>query len=426
MDVLSEQGSDDVIECGPGGEGLIGQRDALLIIEQNSSMKMTRTMQIIKFITDFELLLKDQVLHIASLVNTQLSPRWQLVRINQLMVIQQELVDKIAAMFYKAQGRLNKGQKVSKMDLDSLLGLKSFEPFVLLYSETVEVQFNIDDSLSELMQTKWTFLDVEGMFHKRVFTLLVNKKCPNKDVEKQILQLISKAIIRSKRFYDFVFTLDFQLVTKGTFGIIFRQKDPFNYYAANFEDSEISIIRIQNGESQLIASKRLPITIELNRWYNVKLTLVKSQITIYVMQERDAKDPNRYNTPTLSQGLSVQDSYFKSGHFGVYTDYLSKIYFDTFNVTPTACVEEPFDDTDYMFMGTITSYYHEWRWFSLEKWYVPSDDGKTQTTCSSDQIMCYFQTQERDGNLQIGIETLDKSERSLTPFLKSPRPLIYE
>jgi hypothetical protein len=42
--------------------------------------------------------------------------------------------------------------------------------------------------------------------------------------------------MRSKKFYDFEFTLDFKMVSKGNFGLIFRQKDAFNYYAINIEN----------------------------------------------------------------------------------------------------------------------------------------------------------------------------------------------
>lgn len=125
------------------------------------------------------------------------------------------------------------------LDIDAIFGLTKFVAFKIVYETSLELQFNIEDSLSALMNSKWQFIDVEGMFHKKVMFLNVQKKCPNKAVEKEVLQIVTKAIIRGKKFYDFTFTMDVKLTTKSSFGLIFRQIDAFNYYAASFSETSI-------------------------------------------------------------------------------------------------------------------------------------------------------------------------------------------
>lgn len=244
----------------------------------------------------------------------------------------------------------------------------------MMKDQTIEQQFNIEDSMSELMKTSWVMKDLEGDFHKKALVLQVGKKCP-KETEKEILMLISKAIVRSKKFYDFNMTLDIKMVTKGNFGLIFRMVDAFNYYTASVDETEITFLRIKDGESELLGSKQLSSPLKMNLWYNVKVTAVGSNFEVYVVRERDFADPNRYLNLPRSEGLGVEDQYFKHGHFGVFADYTSRMYFDSLLVTPLPCaLPEPADKEDYMLKSLFTSRYEQDSWASLVNWYEPKPD----------------------------------------------------
>jgi len=177
-------------------------------------------------------------------------------------------------VFYKGQGRLNKDQKIMNLDIDALLGLTKYETFILKYDIPLEQQFNIDDSLKALMDSKWVFINADGIGHTKIMTLQVHKKCPNKDVEKEISIIITKAIIKGKRFFDFVYTLDIKLTTKADFGIIFRQVDGFNYYAASITEDELKIIKIKDGKDEVLGTLLLKTKIMHDAWYNVKLIAI--------------------------------------------------------------------------------------------------------------------------------------------------------
>jgi len=71
-----------------------------------------------------------------------------------------------------------------EIDYDTMLGLHNYEVFTLDYKKTIEHQFIFDDALKEMLETQWTYIDVEsGIGHKKAVTLHVGKKCPTKEIE---------------------------------------------------------------------------------------------------------------------------------------------------------------------------------------------------------------------------------------------------
>ena len=358
----AQQGSDDVIECGnTGGSLVMTQTEALTYITTVNYQRQEKLNQMVKFVLDFEQLLKVQVKEIYNLVSTQLAPSWQVNRISQLTQVIQELLYKVSNIFYKAQGRKNKDDKTHKMDLDTLLGLHGFEKFKMNKKEPIEMNFIVEDSLSEMLDTKWVMTTIQGDTHKSVFTLQAEKKCPNQQVEDSIKTLITKLIVRSKKFYDFDITMDFKIVTKGNFGVLFRMVDAFNYYAVSIDNTTISIIKLQDGNSEILASKNFGTALTLNLWYNLKLIGSKNSFRVYVVREIDINNPQKYIGMPTSEGVEVEDGAFKHGNFGIYVDYLSRIYFDAFVAEPLPCKIAPVDDSDPISKSSLTSR-------SQEKW----------------------------------------------------------
>ena len=133
------------------------------------------------------------------------------------------------------------------MDLDSLFGLTKFESFVLKWDILLEEQFLIEDPMKLIMNSKWMFMEAIG-FHKKVIYFEVPKKCPNKEAEQRILQIISKLIVRGKKFFDFIYKLDFRMLVDSEFGVIFRYVDAYNYYAFVINNKKISAVKIKEGE----------------------------------------------------------------------------------------------------------------------------------------------------------------------------------
>ena len=133
------------------------------------------------------------------------------------------------------------------MDLDSLFGLTKFESFVLKWDILLEEQFLIEDPMKLIMNSKWMFMEAIG-FHKKVIYFEVPKKCPNKEAEQRILQIISKLIVRGKKFFDFIYKLDFRMLEDSEFGVIFRYVDAYNYYAFVINNKKISAVKIKEGE----------------------------------------------------------------------------------------------------------------------------------------------------------------------------------
>ena len=97
------------------------------------------------------------------------------------------------------------------------------------------------------MNSKWMFMEAIG-FHKKVIYFEVPKKCPNKEAEQRILQIISKLIVRGKKFFDFIYKLDFRMLEDSEFGVIFRYVDAYNYYAFVINNKKISAVKIKEGE----------------------------------------------------------------------------------------------------------------------------------------------------------------------------------
>jgi len=156
-----------------------------------------------------------------------------------------------------------------------------------------------------------------------------------------VLTLISKAVIRSRKFYDLTFTIDVRLNAEGSFGLIFRQVDFFNYYAIVVDKKSMQIIKITDGSSEVLTGNLFKEQIQENMWYNMKLTIKKDKFQVFFVREIDAKDPERYKNMPLENSLEARDQLFKSGHFGVFVDYMSRIMFDNFVVTPLPCEVEP-------------------------------------------------------------------------------------
>jgi len=148
-----------------------------------------------------------------------------------------------------------------------------------------------------IMNSKWMFMDAIG-FHKKVIYFEVPKKCPNKEAEQRILQIITKLIVRGKKFFDFIYKLDFRMLEDSEFGVIFRYVDAYNYYAFIINNKRISAVKIKEGEVTeigfiILEASRL---IEKKRWYNVVLTVIKNTFKICYNAEGDYQlGDKRYN-----------------------------------------------------------------------------------------------------------------------------------
>lgn len=76
-------------------------------------------------------------------------------------------------------------------------------------------------------------------------------QCKNKDKN-----LASVFILRYKQFYDCTMKFSLQMKDKGSFGILFRVTDAFNYYALILDSvkKEKRLIRVFNGKESTLAA----------------------------------------------------------------------------------------------------------------------------------------------------------------------------
>lgn len=116
----------------------------------------------------------------------------------------------------------------------------------------------------------------------------------------------------------------------------------------------------------------------IGAWYNIKLTAVKDTFTIAIVKEMDASNVDKYKNISDSLSLKIFDSAFKSGFYGIFIDYISKVYWDNIAVAPTECVKLVVDNTDTLKGTMFTIPFKVISWVDLKDWFIP------QTTGSSD------------------------------------------
>ena len=115
----------------------------------------------------------------------------------------------------------------------------------------------------------------------------------------------------------------------------------------------------------------LPNPLIIGAWYNIKLTAVKNTFTIAIVKEMDPKNDNKYGEISDSLKLKIVDSAFKSGFYGIFIDYISKVYWDNIEVKPTECIKSVVDNTDTLKGTMFTIPFKVVSWVDLKDWFIP-------------------------------------------------------
>ncbi len=115
-------------------------------------------------------------------------------------------------------------------------------------------------------------------------------------------------MVKDRRYYDFELNVDVLSRTRGTFGVIFRVLNPFNFYAyiINIKRGYKQIFRVKNGRYHLIKHRK-DGGLSQNMWYRIQITGIKD---LFVVKTGEAFRFNYKNIPVM---FEFKDNEFNFG-----------------------------------------------------------------------------------------------------------------
>ncbi|PFH37677.1 F5/8 type C domain-containing protein [Besnoitia besnoiti] len=137
------------------------------------------------------------------------------------------------------------------------------------------------------------------------------------------------AMLKGRRFFDFVALADFYAVGSGSVGVAVRMRDPNNLFLfeANKERGYKRLMRIDKGDAIIIAQKDDGGYDEA-KWYRLRIEATHGYIRV-CFGEPDSN---------LGEVFSVLDERFLSGSLGLYSSGMDGgVFFDNIRVKAKAC-----------------------------------------------------------------------------------------
>lgn len=140
-------------------------------------------------------------------------------------------------------------------------------------------------------------------------------------------------IPKDKFYYDFKFKVDILTKARGSFGLVFRMQDQFNYIAfeINLETGYKRVTKFVNGNLNVIQTT-LDGGIPQNTWFKVEINAIKSRYIVRIGESKSHKDYD-----SLPIVFDFEDNTFSNGKVGLFTNGNPQFYFDKLVVSSTQC-----------------------------------------------------------------------------------------
>ena len=149
----------------------------------------------------------------------------------------------------------------------------------------------------------------------------------------QGLSYASIYALKHKEYYDFVLNLDVMVRDSKTFGVVFRMKNPYNYYALEIsqKDGYKRLVRVINGNYNILSEIRDGGIFQF-QWFLIQILTVKDEITVKM---GDSNQNASYDN--LSIVFKENDQTHRKGTIGVFVNGNSGFLFDNLSVEPKIC-----------------------------------------------------------------------------------------
>ena len=146
-----------------------------------------------------------------------------------------------------------------------------------------------------------------------------------------IKKIASIYYLKYRRYYDFKLNLDVMVRESGKIGVIFRMKDPFNYYALEISQKRgyKRFIKVVNGRSRIIEMIK-DGGIFQSQWFRIQIIGQRSQITF-----KFGDDGINYDKLPII--LVREDQTHRRGTVGVFVNRNNAFYFNNVEVSPLEC-----------------------------------------------------------------------------------------
>jgi hypothetical protein len=136
--------------------------------------------------------------------------------------------------------------------------------------------------------------------------------------------------LKDKEYYDFEFNIEVLAKSEGKFGIAFRIRDPFNYYAfvLNKKAGTKSLVRVINGKQVDLTTLIYDGGYLVNQWLQVTVLTKANKITV------------KYSDQLNKVGMKVLeafDSFIAGGSVGVFSNAVEGLYFDNMKAISNSC-----------------------------------------------------------------------------------------
>ncbi len=124
--------------------------------------------------------------------------------------------------------------------------------------------------------------------------------------------------------------------SRGSFGIVFRMKDKFNFlvYYINIEEGYKKVFKVVDGVYTTILSKS-DGGFPQDNWFKVRIQAVQNNFEIRTGD--DKKYANYRATPVV---FTFNERTFSSGQVGLFTNGNEEFFADNFTIKPKFCQTE--------------------------------------------------------------------------------------
>lgn len=149
-------------------------------------------------------------------------------------------------------------------------------------------------------------------------------------------RIASVFYLKNLELFDFSYKIDIFSASNKPAGIIFRMKDPYNFYAIEFNQ--------KNGYKKIFKSVDGVYTdlgivkdggLSQNQWFKVLITARKDLIQIRIGS--DSRYDKYSSLPVI---FTIEDNTIKSGSFGIFVNGNDKFNFDKVHIIPRLCWTE--------------------------------------------------------------------------------------
>jgi hypothetical protein len=133
------------------------------------------------------------------------------------------------------------------------------------------------------------------------------------------------------RFYDFKLNLDVMVRNSGKVGVVFRMKNPFNYYAIEISQKRgyKRLVKVVNGRYHILEIIKDGGIFQAE-WFRIQILFRRNEITFKFGEDGIQYD----NLPIV---FVKQDQTFRRGTVGVFVNKNNAFYFNDFHVMPLNC-----------------------------------------------------------------------------------------